>query len=121
VTVSDVRGTSQGELVTVADHQPDGPHGRFESATITDVSGCGGARAQETHPDLDSYVVAPSRAAFLIRGEYATFLGELTWPAPPSPGGLADGGARHRCHHDCPELIEAALDGTTLRSDSPAR
>ena len=89
--VRDVRGDDMRELVVVAPHQPDGPAGGFASVTVTDVSGCGGSRAQEPHPDQDSYLLAPSRAAVDITADSVTLAGEWHWPAPPAPGGLADG------------------------------
>ena len=93
--VTDLRGTSMGELLVVADHQSDGPNGGFESITVRDIVGCGGSAAQDPHPDQDSYLLAPSRAAVLVAPATptlpVTLAGTLTWPSPPSTGGLIDG------------------------------
>ena len=84
-----------GELLVVANHQSDGPNGGFESITVRDIVGCGGSAAQDPHPDQDSYLLAPSRAAVLVAPATptlpVTLAGTLTWPSPPSAGGLIDG------------------------------
>lgn len=93
--VTDVRGTSMGELLVVARHQADGPNGGFEAITVRNIVGCGGRAAQDPHPDLDSYLLAPSRAAVLVAPATpalpVTLEGTLTWPSPPTTGGLIDG------------------------------
>lgn len=109
-TVTDVRGTSMGELVIVADHQPDGERGGFQSVTIDTVRGCGGDRAQEPHPDQNSYVLTESRSAALIEPREpplpVTLAGEWTWPRPSAPGGLRDGvlPATHGAHITHPSI-----------------
>ncbi len=89
--VSGVRGTSMGELVAAARNQRDGPSGGFASITIDDVTGCGGELAQEPHPDQNSYLLKPSRAAALLVAPKLDLAGTWSWPAPPAPGGLDDG------------------------------
>ena len=90
-TVNDVRGTTMGELVVLAPQQPDAVAGGFTRVRVTDVCGCGGVKAQEPHPDLDSYLVAPSRAAASISGPNSRLTGTWRWPGQDAPGGLADG------------------------------
>ena len=93
--VTDIRGTSMGELLVVADHQADGPNGGFSAISVRNITGCGGSAAQDPYPDLDSYLLAPSRAAVLVARATPTLpvtvTGTLTWPSPPTAGGLADG------------------------------
>lgn len=89
--VSDVRGTNMYELVVAPTAQKDSPHGSFSSIEISDVQGCGGAAAQEAHPDQDSYLLAPSRAAAQLLGPWVQLRGTWSWPRPGQPGGLADG------------------------------
>lgn len=91
VTVNSVTGTIMGELVVVAPPERDALAGGFSRVRITDVWGCGGTRAQEPHPDLDSYVVGPSRSAAGVFDPNARLTGTWRWPATGQPGGLADG------------------------------